>query len=663
MFRLAPVCAALGAVWCGSANASPAGSAWSADLPVVSDGRHLWTWAPSVAPNNGEEPRVSLFHADLAQRPPEGPAWESVVQLTGRLAARGVAADNHTLYLIFEDGSTDIVSLEAGPVEGHWFFSPRPAPRLPVGAAVRAVAAGGGKLWVLVRVESAETLNQIDASTAPDDRPRSALDDDNRELFDLILGYPDGDPALPDTAGDSSSATPETGRDTADQDETVVPAPEAESQSEVEAEVGDSQAVATESAVSETPEPEAEVPAVDLPTERLLVLERGVWSNSPLPEAWPIKLPTQLVASGVAGERPTLVVQVPSTTGRTGVRVYRPTEGGWASTDLPVAPHANGESASTPDASGGSVALRVGEQLVLVQGTPGSDGFAADVYAVRGDQLLPVANHAPAAEGEGAVRTGQWAAVPAEGGVALLAGARGLGGRLDAQRERFDPATQDTGPVLSVVDLHGQTVLPAEVLTFKPADPIAEAADMVIFLGVLVTSTVLLFTFWRRVPTADALHLPADVVLADNLRRALAGLIDLTPGLLVGTLAFGLGAEELYERWPGRGRGMTFEMMVPGLAAIGVIVGHTALLEIAAGGRSLGKLLTGLRVTTLEGRPPRPWQSLVRCLLKTFDLIAYLLLILPIISPHRQRLGDMVARTVVTMSAPPNQDPESKDRA
>jgi uncharacterized RDD family membrane protein YckC len=98
--------------------------------------------------------------------------------------------------------------------------------------------------------------------------------------------------------------------------------------------------------------------------------------------------------------------------------------------------------------------------------------------------------------------------------------------------------------------------------------------------------------------------------------------------------------------------GADWAMMTPGLIAIAVTVMHVAISE-ALTGRSLGKVLLGLRVTDLKGNRPTARQALIRNALKTFDLIAYLLLILPIVSPYRQRLGDMVAQTVVASKAAP----------
>jgi len=111
---------------------------------------------------------------------------------------------------------------------------------------------------------------------------------------------------------------------------------------------------------------------------------------------------------------------------------------------------------------------------------------------------------------------------------------------------------------------------------------------------------------------------------------------------------FDLSFEQILLRWPGNGLAMTLEQMAPGAMVIGVFVGHTTLTELVIA-RTLGKVLLGLKTVSLNGSRPKAWQLLVRGLLKILDLIpgAWLLLMLPVISPHRQRLGDLVARTVV----------------
>ena len=126
----------------------------------------------------------------------------------------------------------------------------------------------------------------------------------------------------------------------------------------------------------------------------------------------------------------------------------------------------------------------------------------------------------------------------------------------------------------------------------------------------------------------------------------------MAPGF-VGAMWFEqIGPQELLARWPGAAAGMSWEGMQPGVIVIAIFLFHSGVSELFTR-RSLGKVVTGLRVTTLDGHQPRSWQLLVRNLLKAFDLIAWLLLILPVIGPYRQRLGDMVARTVVVMPVIP----------
>ena len=219
--------------------------------------------------------------------------------------------------------------------------------------------------------------------------------------------------------------------------------------------------------------------------------------------------------------------------------------------------------------------------------------------------------------------------------------------------EEAEPVEDPVGPRVAAVDLQGEPAGDVEGFGVDVTHPMARRADEVLLLAVVVLSMLLLLGVWRRDPTVHELQLPADLALAELPRRALAGLIDLAPGIAMGLWGFGLAPEELHQRWPGRGLGATWQLMLPGLAAVAVVVLHTFIGEVTTS-RSLGKWVTGLRVAGLHGNRPRAWQVAVRCGLKAFDLMAYLLLVLPLVSPYRQRLGDMVARTVVVGRAAPD---------
>ncbi len=325
-----------------------------------------------------------------------------------------------------------------------------------------------------------------------------------------------------------------------------------------------------------------------------------------------------------------------------------PTADGPATDAAPTPPAVVWQKQSLPVPRGGSVAgSRVQQHLVLSTVTSQDDALVAEVAVLRGQRRVTIGSLELSHEQIG-TEAGQWRTVAAGDSFALLAGPRDIGpALLQATRDGADDALP--GPAVTQLSLQGKVTRTPWTLGFEPREFLSQAFDTIILLGVVLTSTVLLFGFWRRDPEANRLALPDTMTLGDPLRRGLAGLIDLAPGILVGTLGYGLDLGELYQRWPGRGLGASFDMMVPGMVAIGVVVLHTTLLELLTT-RSIGKWATGLRVVGLDGEQPRPWQLLVRGVLKIFDLVAYLLLILPLISPYRQRLGDLVARTVVVMS-------------
>lgn len=73
--------------------------------------------------------------------------------------------------------------------------------------------------------------------------------------------------------------------------------------------------------------------------------------------------------------------------------------------------------------------------------------------------------------------------------------------------------------------------------------------------------------------------------------------------------------------------------------------GYFAGLEIALGGRTLGKKVLGLRVVTAEGGTPGPAALLIRNLVRSLDILIGVVLIA--IDPLSRRLGDRLAGTLV----------------
>ncbi len=93
----------------------------------------------------------------------------------------------------------------------------------------------------------------------------------------------------------------------------------------------------------------------------------------------------------------------------------------------------------------------------------------------------------------------------------------------------------------------------------------------------------------------------------------------------------------------------------PFFVALGFVLAYFIVLE-GRWGVTLGKLAAKVRVVTADGKPPGYWRAAVRMLLRLIEVNPILLGGLPAgivvaLSPHRQRLGDMLAGTYV-LNAP-----------
>lgn len=96
----------------------------------------------------------------------------------------------------------------------------------------------------------------------------------------------------------------------------------------------------------------------------------------------------------------------------------------------------------------------------------------------------------------------------------------------------------------------------------------------------------------------------------------------------------------------------------PALLVIGWFLlewGYFAGMEVATGGRTLGKMAVKLRVVTAEGGTPGAGALLARNLVRSLDLVFGALLM--VLDPLSRRLGDRLAGTVVVHDRPPEAAP------
>ena len=203
------------------------------------------------------------------------------------------------------------------------------------------------------------------------------------------------------------------------------------------------------------------------------------------------------------------------------------------------------------------------------------------------------------------------------------------------------------------MDLRGEVVFEPTDMEEYRGDLITENPAQLIMISVLVVSMLILFRFWKRDTHVHKVELPASLHLAGLRRRVVAAAIDMVPVVLVVMKLFNMPASELRQLWPAASADLE-ELVVPGVT-LGIFLVLTLLPELLFA-TSLGKRMMGLRITTLDGRRPALWQLLVRNLFKTLEVIGYPLMVLPLLSPLRQRLGDMVARTLMVMPVKPDED-------
>jgi uncharacterized RDD family membrane protein YckC len=180
----------------------------------------------------------------------------------------------------------------------------------------------------------------------------------------------------------------------------------------------------------------------------------------------------------------------------------------------------------------------------------------------------------------------------------------------------------------------------------QPPDP--RIAQLVQLGMMVLLMFVMLSTLRRRGSIQEAMRKADRLALAPLGARFLAGVIDALPLLavpvFVAITAHSLDQAVLKERmndsvvqaWEG--------------GAVLFYVAYTMLSEMFFG-RTLGKLLFGLRVANLDGSRVTVRAAALRNVLRFIDLfLALFPLVMVFLSPLRQRIGDVAAGTLVVRS-------------
>jgi uncharacterized RDD family membrane protein YckC len=207
--------------------------------------------------------------------------------------------------------------------------------------------------------------------------------------------------------------------------------------------------------------------------------------------------------------------------------------------------------------------------------------------------------------------------------------------------------TDSNGRIAEIVfDLKGVPVASFPVAEKKP-DPTpigpwaGASALMVVMSAAAATRTRQVPLIRPASPTDEA---PPQMLLAPLRLRFAAGMVDLIPLLAVTALIR-----------PGTATNPLSGLDVKSLQPLFTLAVLTYLLHITIAeiicGQSVGKMVFGLRVVTLQGKEPNWMNILVRNGLRIVDLtLLGLPLILIAVLPLHQRLGDLLAGTVVVAS-------------
>jgi uncharacterized RDD family membrane protein YckC len=386
-------------------------------------------------------------------------------------------------------------------------------------------------------------------------------------------------------------------------------------------------------------EPDAEpAPLESIAAHRLMHLQNDRWEKVDLPDDWPDDARVWLAMPQPLASKPVIVTMRPGERGER-IRAYRWRDQAWVATDYNLVD-------DTLPGTGELQVMGMLSTLVVARRIEEAGRLSVQLSVLSPEGVVPLGR---VSLDSSETRT-HWAIAPFGDRVAVIV---------------KSPAALQQGRLRwSLIDLQGNVVEDAVAVFERKPRALERVTEHVLLVGALVIATLIMFVFWRRDPQWNQLELPELLVLADPARRALAAVTDLLPCLYLASLAFDdVGIRTMLSHWPMWSSAATWASMAPAGLAILIFVAYTTFAEMFTA-RTIGKAIFGLRVTGLRGEPPNIWQVMLRNAMKGLELIAPLLLILPLIGPFRQRLGDLVARTVIVAPrGPEDTNKEPKDSA
>ena len=581
---------------------SLASSAFAQWLPATGDGVDLWI----VRPTREEEAGIRILHRRDLEEPTN--RIFRVGTLSGRVAPAGLASAGERLWIVYDNLNVQSLPVTiTDSVDHERYGEPRPETPLPKQSKLWSLTANQDGPWALVRIDSEQALAALKA-------PKEVAQTEPT--------------TTPTTMPATSPAT----------------AP----------------AAAPPSLLGPTA-PTAAMTQPFKPVDALLRLKRNRWTIESLPEDWISDARNFVLMLRATQADPVLVSLRPDTSrgpNSTLAVVYRRTPDGWHKRvySLP----GGDENAPAPLAAPGSelTPLAIDGQLVIAslsfnpspktasaatrpaasattQPTTAPAGTLVLNMAILGDSVssitpLVLAQNKPAS----------FAMVPVRQTLAII-------------------FLDDAGALTwGIVDLHGRLESAFAALTPRDERVLSEQSVWLVPVLLLAAAVLIMFARMRKDSPAAVPQFPEGFVAADILRRVLAFCFDLAPCVLLTSVIFGIDAPVLVGQWAHFNVG--WDVMLPRIVVVMLFALHTGISE-AVSGKTLGKSILGLKVISTSGGPPTLGQTVVRNVLKIFDLIAWPLLFLPLMRPYAQRLGDLAAKTVVVMPEPTEDEDDDEE--
>ncbi len=181
--------------------------------------------------------------------------------------------------------------------------------------------------------------------------------------------------------------------------------------------------------------------------------------------------------------------------------------------------------------------------------------------------------------------------------------------------------------------------------------------ERMIIMGLIL---LMILSLWQRKTSVDTRSLTEQYSVARLYLRFGAALVDMGVGAVVIMVIYGLYSAASWTPIMQQIRTIIFapeDLFLHGqlLIFLGIYEFHVTLGELLFG-RSLGKFLFSLRVVSEDGGKPGFVAVIMRNLFRIPEMLFMVLLILIFVSVQRQRLGDLLARTVVVGPKEPKGD-------